>query len=95
MKRDIKKGKAVLALGEISNHSHRFKQEVGYLENEKGLAQELVIDEPAELVHEEHETVTIPKGEFTVILQREYDVTVILFIIVTIVHISHSNHLSP
>ena len=74
MKRDIKKGKAVLALGEISNHSHRFKQEVGYLENEKGLAQELVIDEPAELVHEEHETVTIPKGEFTVILQREYDV---------------------
>jgi hypothetical protein len=69
-----KKGKAVLALGEVSGHSHRMDG-VRFCNDSQALAE--LIEVPAqgsELIHEEHDAVVVPKGVYKVIRQREYDV---------------------
>ena len=73
MKHDMKKEKAVLAYGEVSGHSHQILSPVLHRKNEVGLAQEIIIDKQVELVHEEHDTNILEKGEVFVIVQREYD----------------------
>jgi len=39
-----------------------------------------VVDSPAELTHEEHNTITIPKGVYQIRRQREYDEKEIRFV---------------
>jgi hypothetical protein len=67
------KEKAVLALGEVTGHSHQILQPVWVKKNREGLAQELIIEQPVELTHEEHETLLLPVGEAMVMVQRELD----------------------
>ena len=69
-----KLGKATLALGEVTGHSHRFENAVKHRNGSDGLACALLLERPEVLVHEEHDPVTIGEGEFEVVLQREYDV---------------------
>jgi len=64
--------KAVLALGEVTGHSHqmtsgkstlfRFKEEM-YLR---------VTSKRAALTHEEHAKIELPAGEYEVVIQRDY-----------------------
>ena len=61
----------VLAYGEVTGHKHqlqgklkvRQRQEQKYIE----------VEEDSELVHEEHATIQLEKGNYIVIRQREYD----------------------
>lgn len=67
------KGTATLALGEVTGHSHQMVG-VEFNSSADGLATELLIHKPTELVHQEHEPIVIPAGSYTVLVQREYDV---------------------
>ena len=72
-----KKGKLknkIIALGEVTGHSHRFTPEskVRVYDNGNGTQSVQVIGEN-ELVHEEHETLSLPRGEYVISVQREYD----------------------
>ncbi len=64
---------AVLALGEITGHSHRFAspQSVALWERADGLFVR-VTAESATLIHEEHQPITLPQGTYRVWMQREY-----------------------
>lgn len=59
----------VLAEGEATGHSHRL---TGGIVLEKGEERFFRLDEPADLVHQEHEAISLPCGEFRVLRQREY-----------------------
>lgn len=69
----VEKGKAVLALGEVSGHSHRFN-EAQFVSGPDGLAQTVILEKPTELIHEEHDTQTIPAGKYQVVIQRRVNV---------------------
>lgn len=72
--KEWKKGMAVLALGEVTGHKHRFENAVKYCDGGDGLACEVLLKKPETVVHEEHDPVTVGEGEYVVVLQREYDV---------------------
>lgn len=74
MKVNWKKGKATLALGEVSGHSHRFDNDVSFVANDVGLATQILLEKPTNLIHEEHEAILVPEGEYEVRIQQEYDV---------------------
>lgn len=59
-----------LARGEATGHHHTLT--TGKVYGELGLKQWIVLDEPAELQHQEHGTLTIPAGVHEVRIQREY-----------------------
>lgn len=69
-----------LALGEATGHHHTFDGDVIVLENpgessmsinDKGMLVE-VRGESAVLTHQEHAPITIPKGKYKRIIQRQY-----------------------
>jgi len=62
-----------LALGEVTGHSHQILEPVLVKESKDGLAQELIIEKPVELTHEEHNTLLLPVGNAEVMVQRELD----------------------
>ncbi|OPC77979.1 hypothetical protein B4N89_37775 [Embleya scabrispora] len=67
------RGRIVLALGEVTGHAHAV---VGagtlFLDPEPTTIGHLKIDAPTRLVHEEHATISLPKGWYKVVRQREY-----------------------
>ena len=65
------KGEVILAHGEATGHAHRIvgaKAKLYEKENERIL----ILPEEDSLVHQEHETIRLPKGTKRVIRQREY-----------------------
>lgn len=60
----------VLALGEVTGHAHVIKDDADLLitETERFLR----VHAETQLVHEEHSTLTLPPGDFRVVIQREY-----------------------
>ena len=63
----------VLAYGEVTGHSHRFRNpQVLVFENPNG-EKFVELQQEEQLIHEEHETIKVPKGKYKVIQQREYD----------------------
>jgi hypothetical protein len=67
------KEKPVLALGEVTGHSHRIMEEVLIKKNNLNLTTEMILDNPVELVHEEHDTLMLPVGNAIVKIQQELD----------------------
>ena len=69
-KRDNKR--IVLAYGEVTGHTHAIHNKNVFMVvvNDNRY---LKVLEPSELVHEEHDTIHIPIGNYEVIRQREYD----------------------
>tara|TARA_R100001594_G_scaffold97288_2_gene131531 strand:- start:4627 stop:5046 length:420 start_codon:yes stop_codon:yes gene_type:complete len=78
--------KAILAFGEVTGHTHRVemsemlkKAEVSLHMNYRGEAGKdvpksfIIHDEPVELQHEEHDTITLPPGNYVVNIVREYN----------------------
>lgn len=63
--------RAVLAEGEVTGHFHVLQSECLFAEQEGVKFVDLSQD--ALLVHEEHNTLLIPKGVYKVVLQREVD----------------------
>lgn len=67
--------KNVIALGEVTGHKHQVLPVKGVLQffTDNGLTL-CQVEQEAELVHEEHETITLPKGLYLFGVQREQDI---------------------
>ena len=68
-------GAAVLAHGEATGHAHRIYDETAQLVTADDAAELYLLvhgAEPASLVHDEHDTLTIAPGAYRVVRQREY-----------------------
>ncbi|MGY2894408.1 hypothetical protein [Deinococcus sp. UYEF24] len=62
-----------LARGEVTGHSHRFSQADQVQLYHAGAETFVeVLSERADLIHEEHATITLPRGYYKVWMQREY-----------------------
>ena len=75
---DIEGGKEdpnlTLAYGEVTGHSHRITEGRANLYRlVNGVVILRVLSEYAKLYHEEHEDLMLPKGDYEVLKQREYD----------------------
>lgn len=69
----LKEKDKILAYGEVTGHKHQFKTDkVKILVDAKG-NQYAVVEQQSDLLHEEHDTISVPQGLFSVIRQREYD----------------------
>ncbi len=62
----------ILAEGEVTGHSHRISEGRAELYERDGILYLLVLSRTATLRHEEHHAVAIPRGKWTVRIQREY-----------------------
>jgi metal-responsive CopG/Arc/MetJ family transcriptional regulator len=75
----VKRSEPIVEYGEVTGHSHRLVGEVEvYAEKESGqTANYIVVPEtatkPAQLVHEEHDTIELTSGVYEVTRQREYN----------------------
>ncbi|MGH7828497.1 MAG: hypothetical protein ACREQ7_25365 [Candidatus Binatia bacterium] len=63
----------VLARGEVTGHAHRIAEGEVFLYQLAGLLYLRVISEFAKLYHEEHEDIMLPKGDYEIRRQREWD----------------------
>lgn len=63
----------VLALGEVSGHSHRISEGAAELFKFEDKMYLKVQSEIGKLVHEEHKALEIPSGTYEIIIQREYE----------------------
>ena len=66
--------KVTLALGEVTGHHHTIEcGAVGYADDEANLAEYFEVNsDTAELTHQEHDTIVIPKGKYRSVIQSEY-----------------------
>lgn len=67
------RGRLVLALGEVTGHAHAVVGP-GRLMREAGPTDPMLLHVPdgARVVHEEHGAISLPKGWYRVVRQREY-----------------------
>ena len=64
----------ILAEGEATGHQHRLTSKTAQLfRNDANQRRYLSIEEPTQLVHEEHKPITIEEGTYIVIQEREFD----------------------
>jgi hypothetical protein len=71
----LKKTKRVtLALGEVTGHHHTISEgAIGYGASDTALADYFEVkDSTADLTHQEHDTITLPKGKYQKVIQTEY-----------------------
>ena len=67
------RGRMVLALGEVTGHAHAIAAPgTLYSEPHRSHTMVLHLPEGGRLVHEEHSAITLPKGWYRVVRQREY-----------------------
>lgn len=62
-----------LAVGEKTGHSHTITEGDAELYEQEGTLFLKVNSDIATLTHQEHDTVTIPKGDYKINIVREYD----------------------
>jgi len=62
-----------LAEGEVTGHSHRIKDGKAELYEHGGTMFLRVKSKDAVLTHEEHKEITLPKGDYKINIQREYE----------------------
>jgi hypothetical protein len=67
------KGEPILARGELTGHAHRIVQSQVQLYQLGVLLYLRVLSNFAKLYHEEHEDVVLPKGDYEIRRQREFD----------------------
>jgi hypothetical protein len=71
-KQELVSDEIVLALGEVTGHSHRLKAPEGATLYAVGDSNIFELKQPARLVHEEHDTIALAPGFYKVVRQREY-----------------------
>jgi len=70
------KSDTVIAYGEATGHHHKLQAQAGQaqvLVNKSQETQAFSVKSDTKLVHEEHATVTIPKGYYKVEFEKEYE----------------------
>lgn len=67
-------GRVILAYGEVTGHAHAVLGDVEFLAADLQELEErfLKVEAGATIVHEEHDTITLPPGNYRVVRQREY-----------------------
>jgi hypothetical protein len=70
--RQRRKGRLVLAEGEATGHAHAIAERDAR-EFRVGEERFVLVRSAAQLVHEEHATIDLPRGAYRVIIQREYE----------------------
>ena len=68
-------GRVVLAHGEVTGHAHAIRSEKAALFRDPKLMAVFMYvsgDAPVALEHDEHDTISLPAGNYQVIRQREY-----------------------
>lgn len=67
-------GRVILAYGEVTGHAHAVQGDVEFLAADLAELEErfLRVEAEAQVVHEEHDTITLPPGNYRVTRQREY-----------------------
>jgi hypothetical protein len=68
-------GRVVLAEGEVTGHAHAIHSPAATLlrvGTDADAPRFLRTSAPVDLVHEEHATIALPKGIYSVVIQREY-----------------------
>jgi hypothetical protein len=70
----LDRGRVVLAYGEVTGHAHAVVGEVELLASDLEEMEQrfLRVEAEAQVVHEEHGTITLPPGDYEVLGQREY-----------------------
>jgi len=63
----------VLAEGELTGHCHQITKGDAELYEHEGTLFLKVLSKTAELTHQEHKTIILPKGDFEIKRVREYD----------------------
>ena len=62
-----------LAEGEVTGHAHRITEGEATLYERKGTLYLKVISDVAALTHEEHHRIDLPRGDYEIRIQREYE----------------------
>jgi len=79
--RDPKDGRMILAYGEITGHAHAVTGNANLLEIPTNIIDQTIRDVEkwlevreggAQIIHEEHATITLPPGRYAIVRQREY-----------------------
>lgn len=65
-------GRLVLAYGEVTGHAHAIHRGAVMFRADEGGGTWLQVDAGADVVHEEHATVTLPPGLYEVTIQSQY-----------------------
>lgn len=63
----------ILAMGETTGHCHQVSEGEAELYEHDGVVYLRIKSEVATIIHEEHKTVTLPKGDYVVRQVQEYD----------------------
>ena len=71
--KNVKKKDKILAWGEITNHHHKFTAKQALVFADKDGKQFCDLEQDCILEHEDHAHLTIPKGKYEVVIQREFD----------------------
>ncbi len=66
-------GEPILARGEVTGHAHRMIEGKVRLYQLAGLLYLKVLSEFAKLYHEEHEDMILPRGDYQIRQQREFE----------------------
>ena len=70
----LKEKDKILAYGEATGHKHQFIEATAKVFDNGTGQQYVMLKQKSVLQHEEHSSITIPKGEYKVVLQREQDI---------------------
>jgi hypothetical protein len=62
----------VLAEGEVTNHKHEIVNGDAKLYEQDGVMYLSIKSDTADLVHPDHKTIELPKGDYKIEIQREY-----------------------
>lgn len=67
-------GRVILAHGEATGHAHAVEGDVQLLAADIAEMEErfLRVEQEAAIVHDEHDTITLPPGDYKIVRQREY-----------------------
>jgi len=69
----VKLDHLVLAEGEVTGHAHRISEGDADLYEKDGKIYLSVKSETAALTHEEHSKIDLPKGDYEIGIQQEYE----------------------
>ena len=71
VKRDS--GRIILAYGEVTGHAHAIHdKEAVLIEDDNRRFLQVLKDGGVDLIHEEHDTINLPKGDYEIVIQNEY-----------------------
>src|SRR3990167_442817 len=73
MPKGLKRKDQIIALGEVTGHKHFFPSEQVLVYKDENNNQFVNVQKTAELVHDEHQAIKLEKGNYKIVMQRQFD----------------------